>query len=159
MKKIYFFLLISLCITGIFACNNQEHSSDPATNMQKTIQQEEKTWSEHDLRSMFSNITRTDLEYIDCVLMPDHASNRVGAVLFRNNTHGTSNVAFFDADGYFQQCGTYAQTADEPNFTYLGDGAVTFPLKAEDNTVYNYTLTLSIEGNGVYFKAEDNLYK
>ncbi len=159
MKKIYFFLLISLCITGIFACNNQEHSSDPATNMQKTIQQEEKTWSEHDLRSMFSNITRTDLEYIDCVLMPDHASNRVGAVLFRNNTHGTSNVAFFDADGYFQQCGTYAQTADEPNFTYLGDGAVTFQLKAEDNTVYNYTLTLSIEGNGVYFKAEDNLYK
>ena len=159
MKKIYFFLLISLCITGIFACNNQDHSSDPATNMQKTIQQEEKTWSEHDLRSMFSNITRTDLEYIDCVLMPDHASNRVGAVLFRNNTHGTSNVAFFDADGYFQQCGTYAQTADEPNFTYLGDGAVTFQLKAEDNTVYNYTLTLSIEGNGVYFKAEDNLYK
>ncbi len=159
MKKIYFFLLISLCITGIFACNNQEHSSDPATNMQKTIQQEEKTWSEQDLRSMFSNITRTDLEYIDCVLMPDHASNRVGAVLFRNNTHGTSNVAFFDADGYFQQCGTYAQTADEPNFTYLGDGAVTFQLKAEDNTVYNYTLTLSIEGNGVYFKAEDNLYK
>ena len=159
MKKIYFFFLISLCITGIFACNNQEHSSDPATNMQKTIQQEEKTWSEHDLRSMFSNITRTDLEYIDCVLMPDHASNRVGAVLFRNNTHGTSNVAFFDADGYFQQCGTYAQTADEPNFTYLGDGAVTFQLKAEDNTVYNYTLTLSIEGNGVYFKAEDNLYK
>ena len=159
MKKIYFFLLISLCITGIFACNNQEHSSDPATNMQKTIQQEEKTWSEHDLRSMFSNITRTDLEYIDCVLMPDHASNRVGAVLFRNNTHGTSNVAFFDADGYFQQCGTYAQTADEPNFTYLGDGAVTFQLKAEDNTVYNYTLTLSIEGNGVYFKAEDDLYK
>lgn len=159
MKKIYFFLLISLCITGIFACNNQEHSSYPATNMQKTIQQEEKTWSEHDLRSMFSNITRTDLEYIDCVLMPDHASNRVGAALFRNNTHGTSNVAFFDADGYFQQCGTYAQTADEPNFTYLGDGAVTFQLKAEDNTVYNYTLTLSIEGNGVYFKAEDNLYK
>ena len=159
MKKIYFFLLISLCITGIFACNNQEHSSDPATNMQKTIQQEEKTWSEHDLRSMFSNITRTDLEYIDCVLMPDHASDRVGAVLFSNNTHGTSNVAFFDADGYFQQCGTYAQTADEPNFTYLGDGAVTFQLKAEDNTVYNYTLTLSIEGNGVYFKAEDNLYK
>ena len=159
MKKIYFFLLISLCITGIFACNNQEHSSDPATNMQKTIQQEEKTWSEQDLRSMFSNITRTDLEYIDCVLMPDHASDRVGAVLFRNNTHGTSNVAFFDADGYFQQCGTYAQTADEPNFTYLGDGAVTFQLKAEDNTVYNYTLTLSIEGNGVYFKAEDNLFK
>ncbi len=159
MKKIYLFLLISLCITGIFACNNQEHSSDPATNMQKTIQQEEKTWSEQDLRSMFSNITRTDLEYIDCVLMPDHASDRVGAVLFRNNTHGTSNVAFFDADGYFQQCGTYAQTADEPNFTYLGDGAVTFQLKAEDNTVYNYTLTLSIEGNGVYFKAEDNLYK
>ena len=127
--------------------------------MQKTIQQEEKTWSEQDLRSMFSNITRTDPEYIDCVLMPDHASDRVGAVLFRNNTHGTSNVAFFDADGYFQQCGTYAQTADEPNFTYLGDGAVTFQLKAEDNTVYNYTLTLSIEGNGVYFKAEDNLYK
>ena len=159
MKKIYYFLLISLCITGVFACSNQDHSSDPATNMQETVQQEEKTWSEQDLRSMFSNIKGTDLEYIDCVLMPDHASDRVGAVLFRNNTSKTSEVAFFDANGYFQQCGTYAVTADEPNFTYLGDGAVTFRLKSKNGTMYNYTLTLSIEGNGVYFKAEDDLYK
>ena len=39
-------------------------------------------------------------QYIDCVLIPDHASDRVGAVLFRNDKEQSSNVAFFDADGY-----------------------------------------------------------
>ena len=58
---------------------------------------------------MFSHAQETDWEYIDCVLIPDHASDRIGAVLFWNDKEETSNVAFFDADGYFQQCGTYAK--------------------------------------------------
>ena len=29
-------------------------------------------------------------------------------------------------DGYFQQYGTYARMSDEPDFQYLGGGAVTF---------------------------------
>lgn len=76
---------------------------------------------------------------------------------FWNSTNKTSNVAFFDGDGYFQQSGIYAKAADEPNFTYLGDGAVTYQLKHEDGIVYNYTLTISIDGGGVNFKAESDL--
>lgn len=106
---------------------------------------------------MFSLVQETDWEYIDCVLIPDHASDRVGAVLFRNDKEQTSNVAFFDADGYFQQCGTYARMSDEPDFQYLGGGAVTFKLETEDGIIYNYTITISIDGSNVNFKAEDDL--
>ena len=49
--------------------------------------------------------------------------------------------------------------SDEPDFQYLGDGAVTFKLETEDGTIYNYTLTISIDGGNVNFKAEDNLPK
>ena len=98
-------------------------------------------------------------KYIDCVLIPDHASDRVGAVLFRNDKEQSSNVAFFDADGYFQQYGTYARMSDEPDFQYLGGGAVTFKLETEDGIIYNYTITISIDGSNVNFKAEDDLPK
>lgn len=108
---------------------------------------------------MFSQVKETDWEYIDCVLIPDHASDRVGAVLFRDDKKETSNVAFFDADGYFQQFGTYAKMSAEPDFTYLGDGVATFKLETDDGTIYNYTLTISIDGSNVNFKAEDDLPK
>ena len=118
-----------------------------------------KIWSEQDIVSMFSLVQETDWEYIDCVLIPDHASDRVGAVLFRNDKEQTSNVAFFDADGYFQQYGTYARMSDEPDFQYLGGGAVTFRLETEDGIIYNYTITISIDDSNVNFKAEDDLPK
>ena len=108
---------------------------------------------------MFSLVQETDWEYIDCVLIPDHASDRVGAVLFRNDKEQTSNVAFFDADGYFQQYGTYARMSDKPDFQYLGGGAVTFKLETEDGIIYNYTITISIDDSNVNFKAEDDLPK
>ena len=46
----------------------------------------------------------------------------------------------FDADGYFQQYGTYARMSDEPDFQYLGGGAVTFKLETEDGIIYNLSL-------------------
>ena len=116
-----------------------------------------KTWSEQDIASMFSDIAEEEWEYVDGIQMPDHASGRIGSVLFRDNTQGTSNVAFFDSQGYSQQCGTDAELAVEPDFTYLGNGAVTFKLKTEDGVTYNYTLTISVDGENVYFKAEDDL--
>ena len=42
---------------------------------------------------------------------------------------------------------------------YLGDGAVTFKQETEDGRIYHYTLTISIDGSNVNFKAEDNLPK
>lgn len=103
---------------------------------------------------MFSKVKETDWEYIDCELMPDHASDCVGAVLFWDAQRGTSNVAFFDADGFYQLSGVYEKMPDQPDFTYLGDGAVTFRLETENGTIYHYTLTISIHDSDVYFKAE-----
>ena len=68
---------------------------------------------------MFSSIAKEEWVYEECVVIPDYASDRVGAVLFQDNTRGTSDVAFFDSEGYFQQCGTHAELADKPNFTYV----------------------------------------
>lgn len=89
--------------------------------------------------------------------MPDHASDRIGAVLFWDAQEETSNVAFFDADGFYLLSGTYGKMPNQPDFTYLGDGAVTFKLETEDGTIYHYTLTISVYDSDVHFKAEDDL--
>lgn len=136
-----------------------DSASNPVQNTDISNLNGGKIWSEQDIVSMFSLVQETDWEYIDCVLIPDHASDRVGAVLFRNDKEQTSNVAFFDADGYFQQYGTYARMSDEPDFQYLGGGAVTFRLETEDGIIYNYTITISIDDSNVNFKAEDDLPK
>lgn len=166
MKIVLIFVLMTVCILGMSSCGSKDAMpktsdsvSNPVQNAETSKLNEEKNWSEQDIASMFSHAQETDWEYIDCVLIPDHASDRIGAVLFWNDKNQTSNVAFFDADGYFQQCGTYAKMSVEPDFMYLGDGAVTFKLETEDGTIYNFTLTISIDGGNVYFNAEDDLPK
>ena len=104
---------------------------------------------------MFSQGKKAAWEYVDCVLISDHASDCVGAVLFRDNQEETSNVAFFHADEAYQQCGTGVKLFANLDFTYLGDGTVTFKLVAEDGINYNHTLTISVDDNHVSFKAED----
>lgn len=166
MKRVLIFILMIVCVLEMSSCGNKDAVpktsnpvSNPAQNADTSNLNEGKNWSEQDIASMFSHAQETDWEYIDCVLIPDHASDRIGAVLFWNDKKETSNVAFFDADGYFQQCGTYAKMPAEPDFRYLGDGAVTFKLETEDGTIYNYTITISIDGSNVNFKAEDDLPK
>ncbi len=109
------------------------------------------------IASMFSDVKEADWEYIDDVLIPDHAHDRIGAVLFWDRSSETSNVAFFDENGFFQQCGVRAKTAENPNFTYLGNGTVTFDLEKDEGRIYSYKLTLSIEGSNVSFKVEEEL--
>ena len=166
MKRVLIFILMTVCILEMSSCGSKDAMPKTSDSVSNPVQSadtsnlnEEKIWSEQDIASMFSHAQETDWEYIDCVLIPDHASDRIGAVLFWNDKNQTSNVAFFDADGYFQQCGTYAKMPSEPDFRYLGDGAVTFKLETEDGTIYNYTITISIDGSNVNFKAEDDLPK
>lgn len=166
MKRALIFILMTVCILEMSSCGGKDAMLKTSDSVSNPVQNEdtsnpngEKIWSEQDIASMFSHVQETDWEYIDCVLIPDHASDRIGAVLFWNDKKQTSNVAFFDADGCFQQYGTYAKMSAEPDFMYLGDGAVTFKLETEDGTIYNYTLTISIDGSNVNFKAEDDLPK
>lgn len=118
------------------------------------LQSEDPICSEQEVMSMFSEAKGSEWEYISHVLTPDCASDRVGAVLFRDKSKETVNVAFFDQDGGFQQCGISAELADQPEFEYLGDGTVAFKIKAEDGQIYPYKITISVKGNHVDFKAD-----
>ena len=166
MEKVLICIFMTVFILGISSCGRKEsvpETPDPAAgaiqNADTGPLTVEKTWAQEDIASMFSHVQETDWDYIDCVLTPDSACGRVGAVLFWNGRNETSNVAFFDADGFYQPCGVYAGMPTEPDFKYLGDGAVTFKLKTDEDATYNYTLTISMDDGNVHFKAEDDLAK
>ena len=166
MNRVLIFILTTVCILGMFGCGSKDTVTKTSDFDSNSIQNKdngnpnmEKSWSEQDIMFMFSQAKETDWEYIDCVLISDHAGDRIGAVLFWDDKKKTSNVAFFDEDGYFQQCSTYAKVSAKSDFTYLGDGAVKFKLETDDGTIYNYTITISIDGGNVNFTAEDDLPK
>ncbi len=166
MNRVLIFILTAVCVLGLSSQSRKDsvpETSDfvsiPVQSMETGNPNEGKSWTEQDVTLMFSRVRETDWEYIDCVLMPDHASDRIGAVLFWNDKEKTSSVAFFNADGFYHQCGTYARLSEKPDFTYLGDGAVTFKLESDDGTIYHFTITISIEGSNVNFKTEDDLPK
>lgn len=163
MKKICIVLLVLICMIGIVACGKRDVSqnmtlkneSDDNGNMQK----EEKNWTEQEISDMFYSMTngKIELEYIDCILMSDCASDRIGAVLFQNREDGTTNIAFFDKDGLAQQCGIYAKVAGSPDLTYLGDGTVTFKLETDEHIIYNCNISISVEEGNVSFVIIDDL--
>lgn len=119
---------------------------------------EEKTWSRQELLSVFDALNEEGrLEYLDCVLMPDRAGERVGAVLFADREQERTGVAFFDEEGNAQQCNVESEAAADPEFTYLGNGTVSMKLKTEDGKSNSYKLTISVDGSRVNFTAESDL--
>lgn len=163
MKRVFVLLLAIACIFAASGCKSGSTMTETSTYTSNdtvpettihTSSPSMSDWSEQDIMAMFSQVKKSDWQYIDCVLIPDYASNRIGAVLFWDDTEGKSSVAFFDADGYYQQCGVYAKVSSDPGFTYLGDGSVTYKLEKEDGTTYNCTLAISTDGDNVQFKVE-----
>lgn len=130
------------------------------SNLQNTdaeLYDDANSLSEQDIISVFTEVREPEWEYVDCAIFPDLAYGQIGAVLFWDNKKETSSVAFFDENGCFQQCGTYARMAGNPDFTYLGNGKVTYQMQTDTGEIYTYVLMISIDGNGVHFVAEDNL--
>lgn len=163
MKKICKAVLIFICVVGMVACGIPNSSQDitlvTESIEESTLQKEEKIWSEQDIIDMFYRANSQESEYIACTLISDHASNRIGAVLFEDNEDGTIKVAFFDKQGYSQQCGIHAKVAEDPTFTYLGDGAVTFKLETEEQIIYNCTISITVDGNKTAFVITDDLHE
>lgn len=165
MKKICTVLLLFMYMIGIVACGKQDVSKDATStneNVDKnTLQKEEKSWSEQEITDMFYSMMngKIELEYLDCTIMSDRASDHIGAILFKNTEDGTTNIAFFDEEGYAQQCGIYAKVADVPDLTYLGNGTVTFKLETDEHIIYNCTITISVDGGNVAFVMTDDLKK
>lgn len=161
MKKISMVLLIFIYTIGIVACGKQDVMSTNENVGKSTFQKEEKNWSEQEITEMFYSMTNGEigLQYLDCILMSDRASDRIGAVLFKNIEDGTTNIAFFDERGYSQQCGIYANVADYPELTYLGNGTVTFKLETDEHIIYNCTVSISVDGGNTAFVMTDDLQK
>ncbi len=167
-KKTCMIVACLVCVTAMSACGSNDGSQNGAsepgtvdmTAFQTDNKADDKEFTEQDIAAMFDKSMRSDdTEYIDCAVMPDKAYGRVGAALFRNTKENTVNIAFFDADGYAQQCGTYAELADAPEFRYLGDGKVTCRMQTESGDIYNMTLTFSADGSDIRFLMEDDLPK
>lgn len=114
-----------------------------------------RTWTEEEVLELYKAGREEDWEMVDCVTFPDQASGLVGAVLFRNGDARTAGVAFLGADGACRMGGTDAQLPDEPEFEYLGGGAVSFRLKGEDGKLHDHTMSITIEGSNVTFKSVD----
>ncbi len=170
IKKTCMMLLCFVCITGMSACGSGQAPQESApsselnpvdtTASQTDNKADDKVFTEQDIAAMFDkNMRSDDTEYIDCAVMPDKAYGRVGAALFRNTKENTVNAAFFDEDGYAQQCGIYAELADAPEFKYLGDGKVTCKMHTESGDIYNMTIAFSADGSDVRFLMEDDLPK
>ena len=156
MKKISIILLMMIYAVGIVACGNKNVSQDIVANTEiekNTLQKEEQNWSKQDIVDMFYTMTNgeTGIEYLDCVVIPDCVDRRIGAVLYKNTQEGTAEVAFFDANGYAQRCGVYAKVAETPDLTYIGDGTVAFKLEKDEGIIYNYTVSLCVEGGNTKF--------
>lgn len=114
-----------------------------------------KTWSEAEIITMFESVKENkDWQYVDCAVVTDQAYEQVGVVLFWNAKNETSDLAFFDAEGYYQTCGIQAKICDESQLTYEGNGVVTVPLISEDENVSSYQISISIDGENVHFVSK-----
>lgn len=111
--------------------------------------------SEEEILDLFAKTEHGDCPVLDCVPVTDGAYGMVGVVLYRDEERASTIVSFLDADGTSQEAGPAARAVDPPQLTYVGEGAVVFLLEKEDGSTTNYALTLSIDGEGVHFEAQE----
>lgn len=165
MKRIFALFLSALLALALAGCGGETTSASesaptaapPASEQSESANQSEtaRTWTEEEVLELYEAGREDTWEMIDCVTFSDQASGLVGAVLFRNGDARTAGVAFLGADGSCRMGGTDAQLTDEPEFEYLGDGAVSFKVKGENGKIYDHTMSITIEGNNVTFKSVD----
>lgn len=166
MKRLLILILALICLLAISGCNGKESVEGfSATTAENPHNKEEidptdiNDWTEQQVTSMFINSMDDSWNIIDCILVPDYAYNRIGALLYWDSEKETTNVAFIDADGFSQSCGVYAKTYSNAGFTYLGNGKVAFVLESQDGETYNCNITLSVDSSYVHFTVENALAK
>ncbi len=164
MKRIFALFLSALLALALAGCGGETTTSDsgsaptaapPASEQSESQSEAARTWTEEEVVELYEAGREEAWEMVDCVTFSDQASGLVGAVLFRNGDARTAGVAFLGADGFCRMGGTDAQLTDEPEFEYLGDGAVSFKVKGKDGKVRSHTMSITIEGNNVTFKSVD----
>lgn len=169
MKQMFALFLSALFALVLTGCGGETVSSPasapatvpPASEQNESAAQSEVSaaWTEEEVLELFESSREETWELVDCVTFYDQASGLVGAVLFQNGDTQTAGVAFLGADGSCRMGGADAQLTDAPEFTYLGDGTVSFKLKGADGKLRDHRMSITIEGNNVTFKAVDELPK
>ena len=161
-------LLALLLMTAVFGGCVDENKTEISTtevvsgvvddNAADNVADEvDKEWTEQDVRQLFESKKAHDENFIECVVADDGAYERVGVVLFTKDDDEATHLGFMDAEGFYAVSGTYAKLADEPNLTYLGDGAVTFGVQTDEGEPYLIKLSYSRSDDGMHtnFVLED----
>lgn len=167
MRKLALLLLLALVPTVFGGCIMANEIDDVATtevisgvaadDTEDVEDTEEKVWTEQDVRQLFGGRQAYDESIIECVVADDGAYERVGVVMFAKENDEVSYLGFMDAEGFYAVCGTYAKLAEEPNLTYLGDGAVTFGVQTDEGKPYLIKASYSRSDDGMHtnFVFED----
>lgn len=111
--------------------------------------------SENEILDLFAKTEHGDCPVLDCVPVTDCAYGMVGVVLYWYAEDGITRVAFLDAEGYSHEAGVVARAVDPPELRYVGDGTVVFLLEKEDGSTTNYAMSVSINDEGIHFKAQE----
>ena len=118
---------------------------------------ENKVWTEEEIKSKFSDRFNQDkhLEIVDYEVVSDNAYERIGAVLLKDRDTGAAEVAFIDNEGDFQKLGISAELAPEPEFTYIGNGVVSFKLLTVEGTLYTCEVSFTKENDEIKFVVNE----
>ena len=114
-------------------------------------------WSREQIKDIFLNKAEPDWELLDLVSMDDFAYDRVGVVLYKEHDTEFLNIGFMDKEGWIQPCGIEAVPDDNPEFTYHGNGEVTFYVRSNEGVRYKQKITFSADDDGVKFVSESIL--
>ena len=113
-----------------------------------------KEWTKQEIAEMYKTKADKDYTLITCAGMSDFAYDRVGVILYTGRKEGYVHVAFMDKDGNMQHCGVEAELADLPEFTYLGNGEVSFKVCSKDGENYTQIISFSVDDEKVNFVSE-----
>ncbi len=116
---------------------------------------DEEQWTKEEILALFAKTENGNCPVLDCVPVTDGAYDMVGVVLYWYEEDGITRVAFLDAEGYSHEAGVVARAVDPPELRYVGDGTVVFLLEKEDGSTTNYAMSVSINDEGIHFKAEE----
>lgn len=118
------------------------------------IENSVKEWTTQEIAELFKAKADEDCILIACASMYNYAYDRVGTILYTDGKEGYIHVAFMDKEGNMQHCGVGAQLVESPEFTYWGNGEVTFKVCSKDGTNYTQKISFSVDEEGVNFVSE-----
>lgn len=113
-----------------------------------------KKWTTQEIAELFKIKADPDCTLVACTGVFDFAYDRVGVILYTDSKEGYIHVAFMDAKGNMQHCGVEAELADSSEFTYLGNGEVTFKVYSKDGISYTQKISFSVDEERVNFVSE-----